>query len=99
MKKITGSVHLASTSVGLAEGVFSYLCEIIHSLSGGSFGIDLASIEDRHLVLPPPSEGPLVLITGQKQNQGLFAFILSPIPWFENKSQRCRSLPCILHTK
>ena len=77
MKKITGSVHLASTSVGLAKGVFSYLCEIIHSLSGGPYGIDLASTENRHLVLPPPSEGPLV----------------------QEKSQRCRSLPCILHAK
>jgi len=83
MKKITSPVHLSSRTVRLIEGVIGYLFEIIHSLSRGSCGIDLASTENRHFVLPPPSGGPLALLTGQKQDQGLFAFSRFPILWTE----------------
>jgi hypothetical protein len=81
------------------EGVFGDLSEIIHSFSRDFFGIDLASAENRHFVLPPPSEGPLVLLTGQKQDQGLFAFSRFPILRLEKNPQRRRSLLCILHAK
>jgi hypothetical protein len=83
MKKITSPVHLSSRTIRLIEGVIGYLCEIIHPLSRGSFGIDFASTENRHFVLPPPSGGPLALLTGQKQDQGLFAFSRFPILWTE----------------
>jgi hypothetical protein len=99
MKKITSPVHLSSRTVRLIEGIIGYLFEIIHSLSEGSFGIDLASAENRHFVLPPPSEGPLALLTGQKQYQGFFAFDRFPILWLQKNPRRRRFSPCILHAK
>jgi hypothetical protein len=99
MKKITSPVHLSSKTVRLIEGVIGYLCEIIHSLSRNSFGIDLASPENRHFVLPPPSGGPLALLTGQKQDQGLFAFSRLSILWPEKNPQCHHSLLCLLHAK
>jgi hypothetical protein len=99
MKKITSPVPLSSRTARLIEGVIAYLREIIHSLSRGTFGIDLASTENRHFVLPPPSGGPLALLTGQKQDQGLFAFGRFSILWLEKNPQCHRSLLCFLHAK
>jgi hypothetical protein len=99
MKKITSPVHLSSRAVRLIKCVIGYLSEIIHCLSRGSFGIDLASTENRHFVLPPPSEGPLALLTGQKQDQGLFAFSRFPILWLDKDLQCRRSLLCTPHAK
>ena len=96
MKKVTGPVHLSSRTIGLLGDVFEYLLEIIHFLSRGSFGTALAYAGDRHFVFPPLGEGPLVLITGTKQDQGPFAFApFTPSPGFLviKRSHRFRGFP------